>query len=58
LILDTAYILPLAKIGVDTDVLLAIAERKTDLVISEMGISLISIFELQAKAAKLRTPAE
>jgi PIN domain nuclease of toxin-antitoxin system len=58
LILDTTYILPLAKIGVDTDVLLAIAERKTNLKISEMGVSLISIFELQAKAAKLRIPAE
>jgi predicted nucleic acid-binding protein len=57
LILDTTYLLPLAKIGIDTDVLLGIAEKKTRLRMNEIGISLISIFELQAKAAKLRVPA-
>jgi len=58
LILDTTYILPLARIGVDTDVLLAIAEKRAPLKLDEMSVSLISIFELQAKAAKLRIPAE
>jgi PIN domain nuclease of toxin-antitoxin system len=58
LILDTTYILPLAKIGVDTDVLLAVAEKRTRLKLDEMAVSLISIFELQAKAAKLRIPSE
>jgi PIN domain nuclease of toxin-antitoxin system len=58
LILDATYILPLAKIGVDTDVLLAIAEKRISLKLDEVAVSLISIFELQAKAAKLRIPAD
>ncbi len=58
MILDTTYILPLARIGIDTDVLLAIAEKRTSLKLDEISVSLISIFELQAKAAKLRVPAE
>jgi predicted nucleic acid-binding protein len=58
LIIDTTYLLPLAKVGIDTDLLLAIAEKKTKLRLDEIGVSLISLFELQAKAAKLRVPAD
>jgi predicted nucleic acid-binding protein len=57
LILDTTYILPLARIGVDTDLLLAIAEERTNLKLDEITLSLISVFELQAKATKLGIPA-
>lgn len=57
MILDTTYLLPLAKIAVDTDLLGAVARRKTDIKLEDMSVSLISIFELQAKGAKLNVPA-
>ncbi len=57
-VLDTSYILPLAKIGIDTDVLLAMAEKRSTLRFDKVTVSLISLFELQAKAAKLRVPAQ
>jgi PIN domain nuclease of toxin-antitoxin system len=47
----------LAQIGVDTDLLAAIAKRKTDVKLEDLSVSLISIFELQAKGAKLHVPA-
>jgi predicted nucleic acid-binding protein len=58
LILDTTYLLPLARISVDTDLLRAIAEGKVGWKLEEVTVSMISIFELQAKAAKLMVPAE
>ncbi len=58
MILDTTYLLPLAKIDVDTDLLKAITERKVDVGLSEIIINLISVFELQAKAASLSLPFE
>jgi predicted nucleic acid-binding protein len=58
LILDTTYFLPLAQIAVDTDLLAAVARKKTDLKLEDISLSLISLFELQAKAAKLRVPAK
>jgi PIN domain nuclease of toxin-antitoxin system len=58
LILDTTYLLPLARIAIDTDLLAAIAKGKADLKLEEVAVSLISIFELQAKAAKLMMPAK
>ena len=58
MILDTAYLLPLARIAIDTDLLGAVAEGRTDLKIEEVGINLISIFELQAIAAKLMIPVK
>ena len=58
MILDTTYLLPLALIQIDTDLLRAIAERKVDLKLEEITVNMISIFELQAKAAKLMVPAE
>lgn len=58
MILDTTYLLPLAQIAVDTDLLAAVAKRKTDFKLEDISISLISIFELQAKGAKLKVPAK
>ena len=58
MIIDTTYLLPLAKIGVDADLLLAIAEKRTKLRLEDIHVSLISLFELQANAAKLRIPAD
>jgi PIN domain nuclease of toxin-antitoxin system len=58
LILDTTYLLPLAQIAVDTDLLAAVARRKTDVKLEDMSVSLISVFELQAKGAKLNIPAK
>jgi len=58
LILDTTYLLPLARIAIDTDLLAAMARKKVDLKLEDMTVSLISLFELQAKAAKLNIPAE
>ena len=56
MILDTTYLLPLAGIGVDTDLLKAVFEDKAKLRLEDFSVSLISIFELQAKAAKLKVP--
>jgi predicted nucleic acid-binding protein len=48
----------LAQIAVDTDLLAAVAKKNTDLKFEDIVVSLISIFELQAKAAKLKVPAK
>ena len=58
MILDTTYLLPLAQIAVDTDLLAAVAKKNTDLRLENIVVSLISIFELQAKAAKLKVPSK
>ncbi|MBS7612029.1 PIN domain-containing protein [Candidatus Bathyarchaeota archaeon] len=58
MILDTTYLLPLTRIDIDTDLLQAIAKGKTNVKLEEICINLISIFELQAKAAKLGIPAK
>ena len=58
MILDTTYLLPLARINVDTDLLRAIADRKVSWKLEDVTVSMISIFELQAKAAKLMVPTE
>jgi len=52
------YILPLAGIAIETDLLRAIAESRLRIKIdfSDLKLSLISIFELQAKASKLNVP--
>ena len=42
----------------DTDLLAAVARRKTDVKFEDLAVSLISIFELQAKGAKLNIPAK
>jgi PIN domain nuclease of toxin-antitoxin system len=56
LIIDTTYLLPLTSIGIDTDLLKAMEDNRIKLDISTLSISSISIFELQAKAAKLDIP--
>lgn len=58
MIVDTTYLLPLARIEVETDLLAAIVDGRVDLRLSELGVSEISLFELQAKAAKLGVPAD
>ncbi len=58
MIIDTTYLLPLAGIEVDTDLLRASIENRINLDIHEMKISLISLFEIQAKASKLDIPPQ
>ena len=59
MIVDTTYLLPLSRISIDTDLLRAIAENEiADVGLEDLGVSSISIFELQAKAAKLKVKAE
>ncbi len=58
MILDTTYMLPLAQIAVDTDLLAAIGKGKVGLRLEDVAVSLISVFELQAKAAKLNVPSK
>ncbi|MEM2733033.1 MAG: PIN domain-containing protein [Nitrososphaerota archaeon] len=58
MIIDTTYLLPLARIAIDTDLLEAIAKGRASLKFEEIAINAISIFELQAKAARLLVPAE
>ena len=55
MIIDTIYILLLSGIAIPCDLLKAVAERRTKVKIdfSDLKLSLISIFELQAKASKL-----
>ena len=60
MIIDTTYLLPLARIEVNADLLRAIAEEKAaeNVAFENLALSSISIFELQAKAAKLRVKPE
>ena len=59
MIIDTTYLLPLARIGVKHDLLRAIVEGRVEgLGLKDLGLSLISLFELQAKAARLGIPPE
>ena len=56
MILDTSYLMPLAKMEVSTNLLLAVAENKIKqdrLSFDLVTVNSISLFELQAKAAKL-----
>jgi len=53
MILDTTYLLPLARIDVDTDLLRASVEGRANMELEGTAVSLISLFELQAKAARL-----
>jgi len=59
LIIDTTYILPLAGIGIEEDLLKAIIEGKVkSITLDDLAVSLISVFELQAKSAKLNIPID
>jgi len=56
MILDTSYFMPLAKMAVSTDLLLAVGDNKTQpkgLSFDKVTLNSLSLFELQAKAAKL-----
>ncbi|MDE1824021.1 MAG: PIN domain-containing protein [Candidatus Micrarchaeota archaeon] len=56
MIIDTTYLLRLSGIEINTDLLRAIDDGKTTLSFDELGVSQISLFEIQAKVAKLRLP--
>lgn len=56
MIVDTTYLLRLSGVEISTDLFGAIDEGKTTISFGELGVSLISLFELQAKIAKLRLP--
>lgn len=60
MIIDTIYLLPLARISIQTDLLKALVEQRLrrNIGLGDIRINLISIFELQAKAAKLGIPPE
>ncbi|MCD6409713.1 MAG: PIN domain-containing protein [Candidatus Verstraetearchaeota archaeon] len=59
MILDTTYLLPLARMKVKADLLKAVAEGRVEGVdLSSFKVSLISLFELQAKASRKHIPAE
>ncbi len=60
MIIDTTYLLPLARIRIKKDLLRALIEGriKIKLDLSDLKINLISLFELQAKASKLGIPPE
>ena len=58
MILDTTYFLPMVGIGIEPDILRACLNGRTKFSIDDVRLSLISVFELQAKAAKLRVGAE
>ena len=56
MILDSTYLMPLAKMEVSTDLLLAVVENKIKedvLSFDLVTVNSVSLFELQAKAAKL-----
>jgi len=59
-IIDTTYLLPLARINVKYDLLKAIAlgKLKINLGFEDLKVSLISLFELQAKAWMMRVPLD
>ncbi|MGQ4891587.1 MAG: type II toxin-antitoxin system VapC family toxin [Candidatus Njordarchaeia archaeon] len=52
MILDTTYFLPLVGIEVDRDLLKAVDKGTVGLSYLDIGLSSITIFEVQAKAAK------
>ena len=58
MILDTTYFLPIVGIDVEPDILRACLNGRTIFSIDDVRLSLISIFELQAKAVKLGISAE
>ncbi len=60
MIIDTTYLLSLARINVKTDLLRALVENRlrVKLDLSDLKINSISIFELQGKTAKLGVPPE
>ncbi len=57
MIIDTTYLLRLAGLEIKTDLLRAIDDGKTSISFADVGVSMISLFELQAKVAKLGLPS-
>ncbi|MHB8361496.1 MAG: PIN domain-containing protein [Thermoplasmataceae archaeon] len=53
MILDTTYLLPIVGIEVEADLFDAIENTRKPVDFNSISISLISIFEIQAKTAKL-----
>mgnify|MGYP000406751341 CR=1 FL=1 len=58
MILDTTYFLPLVGIKIRENLLLDIDLGRINLRFEDVSLSLITIFELQAKATKLKIPPE
>lgn len=58
MILDTTYFLPIVGIEIEPGILKACLDGRTRFSLDDVRLSLISIFELQAKAAKLGVKAE
>ncbi len=56
MIIDTTYLLRLSRVGINTDLLGGIEEGKVPLSFEDICVNSISLFELQAKAAKLKLP--
>ncbi len=54
MIIDTTYLLPLSGLEIETDLLVAIDSEKSILTFEDIGVNEISLFELQAKIAKLQ----
>lgn len=50
--------MPIAKVDIDTDLLTLIDEGRINISMDDVSISMISIFELQARIAKYRMPAK
>ena len=53
MIIDATYLLPLARTRINNDLLRAIADGKIELKFEDIIVNSVSIFELQAKDAKL-----
>jgi PIN domain nuclease of toxin-antitoxin system len=53
MIIDTTYLLSLSSLEISTDLLAAIDNERSILTFEDIGVSMISLFELQAKIAKL-----
>ena len=53
MIIDTTYLLPLARTRINNDLLRAMADGKIELRFEDIIVNSVSIFELQAKDAKL-----
>ena len=53
MIIDATYLLPLVRIRINNDLLRAIADGKIGLKFEDIIVNSVSIFELQAKDAKL-----
>ena len=58
MIIDTTYLLRLASLEIKTDLLTAIDDGIISVSFADIGVSMISLFELQAKVAKLGLPSK